>query len=339
MQRHTESGIEPDLLTTENLTDYLASRGMTTGAVRWCRSLGGGVSNVVLAAGVGDGAVVVKQSLARLRVRDEWNAKRERVLTEARALVLQAKLTPGRVPEVLDIDPQRFALTIAHAPDGWSDWKGRLLAGEADPRVASELGRILGVWHHRTWNDRKVARDFADWEAFEQLRVDPYYRTVARRCPDLAPPVLARIARMEESRRCLVHGDFSPKNVLLGGGPFGLWVLDAEVAHFGDPGFDTGFMLNHLMLKAINRPSARTSYRACALSFWSAYERHRDGAGCADTLGHLACLMLSRVHGKSPAEYLDERGRGLADRLGRRLLLAPPDTLEQAWDVLEEVVG
>ncbi|MBO0746693.1 MAG: hypothetical protein J2P43_16865, partial [Candidatus Dormibacteraeota bacterium] len=118
-----------------------------------------------------------------------------------------------------------------------------------------------------------------------------------------------------------------------------LWVVDAEVAHFGDPGFDTGFMLNHLMLKAINRPAARASYRACARSFWSSYEQHPYGAESASTLGHLACLMLSRVHGKSPAEYLDERGRELADRLGRRLLFAPPEKVEQAWDVLEEVVG
>ncbi|MBO0709523.1 MAG: hypothetical protein J2P44_14265, partial [Candidatus Dormibacteraeota bacterium] len=103
MDRRAQAGIEPDLLTTDNLAGYLMSRGLAPGGVQWCRSLGGGVSNVVLAAGVGDRAVVVKQSLARLRVQDEWIAKRERVLTEARALELQGKLTPGCVPEVLDV--------------------------------------------------------------------------------------------------------------------------------------------------------------------------------------------------------------------------------------------
>ena len=295
------------------------------------------MSNVVLAAGVGDRALVVKQSLPRLRVADEWLAKRERVFTEARALRLQARLTPGRVPHVLDVDPDRFAITIAHAPEGWSDWKARLLAGVADPDVGAELGRVLGVWHRATRDDPAVARDFADWEAFEQLRVDPYYRTLARRCPELAAPVLARIARMEASRHCLVHGDFSPKNVLLGtAGGDDLWVVDAEVAHFGDPAFDTGFMLNHLMLKAINRPPARATYRACARLFWQSYEREGGTAGIGDTLGHLACLMLSRVHGKSPAEYLDARGRELADRLGRRLLLGPPHTVDDVWVALEE---
>jgi aminoglycoside phosphotransferase (APT) family kinase protein len=337
MRRRPEAGVEPELLTLDNLADYLESRGLAPAGVVWCRSLGGGVSNVVLAAGVGDRALVVKQSLPRLRVADEWLAKRERVFTEARALGLQARLTPGRVPSVLDVDPDRFTITIAHAPEGWSDWKARLLAGDADPDVAAELGRVLGVWHRATRDDPDVAGDFADWEAFEQLRVDPYYRTLARRCPDLAAPVLSRIARMEASRHCLVHGDFSPKNVLLGSdGGERLWVVDAEVAHYGDPAFDTGFMLNHLLLKAINRLPARASYRACALAFWQAYERQAGGAGAADTLGHLACLMLSRVHGKSPAEYLDTHGRALADRVGRRLLLGPPKTVEGAWDALEE---
>lgn len=331
--------MDSDALTLDDLGRYLKGRALAPGdATVAGRSLGGGVSNIVLAADVGDRAVVVKQSLPRLRVRDEWLAKRERVLTEARALALQGALTPGRVPEVLDVDPDRFTITIAHAPEGWTDWKARLLDGDADPEVAAELGRVLGVWHHETWADHQVARRFGDWEAFEQLRVDPYYRTLARRRPELAAPVLARVASMEASRRCLVHGDFSPKNVLLGrGAGHALWVVDAEVAHFGDPAFDAGFMLNHLMLKAVNRPPATASYRACALSFWLAYERHGGGAESSDTLGHLACLMLSRVHGKSPAEYLDQRGRTLADRLGRQLLIAPPDTMGQAWDVLEEV--
>lgn len=340
MQRRAEVDAGVDLLTVENVAAYVKSRGVAAAGVNWARSLGGGVSNVVLAVGLGDRVVVVKQSLPRLRVPDEWTAKRERVLTEARALELEGSLTPGRVPGVIDVDPDRLAITIAHAQDGWTDWKARLLAGDADPGVAAELGRVLAVWHRATRDDPRVARDFADWEAFEQLRVDPYYRTLARRCPDLAAPVLSRIASMEASRHALVHGDFSPKNVLLGSDGEGtLWVVDAEVAHFGDPAFDTGFMLNHLMLKAIHRQSARSSYQACALAFWRAYERYAGAAESPATLGHLACLMLSRVHGKSPAEYLDEGGRAVADRLGRRLLLAPPDTLDAAWDVLVEVAG
>jgi 5-methylthioribose kinase len=164
-----------------------------------------------------------------------------------------------------------------------------------------------------------------------------------RRRPDLAAAIERRIERMQVCRACLVHGDFSPKNVLVpastasvpADGDRPLWVVDAEVAHFGDPAFDTGFMLNHLMLKAIHRPDRRDAYRACALAFWTSYEE--SGARRAeepDTLGHLACLMLSRVHGKSRAEYLDEAGRAAAGRLGQDLLFHTPSTLEAAWERL-----
>jgi 5-methylthioribose kinase len=138
---------------------------------------------------------------------------------------------------------------------------------------------------------------------------------------------------------CLVHGDFSPKNVLVG--PDGLWVLDFEVAHFGDPVFDPAFMLNHLMLKAIHRPDDAASYRACAEAFVASYE---DGLPWELQLdppalaGHIGCLMLARVDGKSPAEYLNEPQRLLARAHGTRLVTDPPPNLEHAWARLEEAL-
>jgi 5-methylthioribose kinase len=313
---------------------YLVERGLAVAADEIvARSLGGGVSNVVLDVDTGSRRLVVKQSLPRLRVEDEWLAKRERVVTEADALRAYRELTPESVPRVLDVAPDRFTIVIEHAPPGWLDWKSLLLEGDADPGIAAALGRVLGTWHGGTWDREEFRSCFADLEAFEQLRVDPYYRTLMRRRPDLAGPVAARIESMATQRRCLCHGDFSPKNVLCGGN--GLWVLDAEVAHFGDPGFDTGFMLNHLFLKAVHRPAALPGYAACARAFWSAYAGPGPRVGEAETLGHLACLMLSRVHGKSPAEYLDEDQRGVADGLGVDLLLRPPASLAEALERLE----
>jgi hypothetical protein len=116
-------------------------------------------------------------------------------------------------------------------------------------------------------------------------------------------------------------------------GPADLWVVDAEVSHYGDPGFDTGFLLTHLLLKAIHRPGARDAYEACAHAFWTAYAEGPGGrASLVDTLGHAAALLLSRVHGKSPAEYLTEGGRARAGALGEDLLLRPPATLAEAWE-------
>jgi 5-methylthioribose kinase len=284
-------------LSAESVAGYLAARGLLApGEPTEVRTLGGGVSNDVFAVDGGGRRLVVKQALPRLRVADDWPAKRERALTEAAALRLAARIAPGSVPAVLDADPEAFALTIEEAPDGWVAWKQRLLAGDADPDVARRLGELLGSWHAATFRDAEVARTFGDLEAFDQLRVDPYYRTIARRLPSIAPAVEAYVSRMEATHACLVHGDYSPKNVLVGHGP-SLWVIDFEVAHVGDPAFDLAFMLNHLLLKRLHVPAAAAALEECAGAFLEAYRRTVPTALEPEptyVLGHVGCLMVAR---------------------------------------------
>jgi 5-methylthioribose kinase len=320
------------LLSVETVAEYLAGRGVIDQAAQAkaeARTLGGGVSNVVLAVKTPDAEVVVKQSLPKLRVAEEWLAKQERAITEAAALQLAADLTPGAVPAVLDVDEAAFALTIACAPTHWVNWKDELLAGRAEPAVAAELGRLLAAWHGGTTAPQAPAMQrFDDQEAFEQLRVDPYYRTAMARHPDLAGPITACIERMAATRHCLVHGDYSPKNVLVGDGA--VWVLDFEVAHLGDPAFDLAFLHNHLLLKAIHRPAGRDAYRACADAFAAAYTQPVDQAYVRR---HLGCLLLARVDGKSPAEYLTEDERTTARRIARTVLIEGADEADP-WDLL-----
>lgn len=329
-----DSGVTEGLLTPETVVDYLAGRGLLEpGCPAAVRPLAHGVSNVVLAVEAGGFTGVVKQALPRLAVAEEWLAKRERTLTEAAALALVAELTPGAVPGVLDVDSDRCVAVVELAAPGMRNWKTALLAGEADPTVAARLGGLLATWHGETEHQADVARRYGDAEAFEQLRIDPYYRTVMRRWPALARPIGELVEELLDARRCLVHGDFSPKNVLVG--PGSLWVIDFEVAHFGDPVFDLAFMLNHLMLKAIHRPADLAAYRGCAEAFLDAYRREaRPGY----LFGHVGALMLARVDGKSPAEYLSDPERLTARTLGGRLVLEPARATGDAWDRLAEAV-
>ena len=331
----------PPLLTVDTVGQYLARRGLVPyGSPVEAEALGGGISNIVLAVQTGGHGYVVKQSLPRLRVAEEWLAKRERVLTEAAALHWTRMVTPAAVPAVFDVDEAMCAVTIEHAPTAWQNWKTCLLNGAADPAVTARLGTTLAAWHTASWAGAAGSDRFDDGEAFVQLRVDPYYRTIMVRHPDLAPDIERYVTRMRDTRCCLVHGDFSPKNVLLGAEE--LWVVDFEVSHLGDPAFDLAFMLNHFMLKAIHRPESAGDYLLCAEAFWSAY----GSAVPADlwspdayVYGHVACLMLARVDGKSPAEYLTGGEQAHARALARALLSAPPTSPAESWRMLNREVG
>jgi aminoglycoside phosphotransferase (APT) family kinase protein len=329
---------DADLLDAGSVLAYLAGRHVLgRGPGVTAEILAGGVSNVVLAAGGGERQVVVKQALARLRVADEWYAPPGRAMIEADALELAGALTPAEVPRLVDRDPGRHALTIERAPSGWRDWKTQLLGGRADAAVARHLGRTLACWHSRTANGPLPAALEAT-SHFDLLRVDPYYRTVARRAPELSGPVTALAEQMAERRSCLVHGDFSPKNVLVG--PDGLWVIDFEVAHRGDPAFDIAFMLCHLLLKSVHRPDMAGQLDACGTEFTDAYT-----AAVPPELrppwdyvfGHVACLVLARVKGKSPAEYLTGAEQARAWHLGTDVLHARPGSLPELYERRDRV--
>lgn len=298
------------LLGERSVGPYLRERGVLKDETDHVGALGGGVSNIVLAVD-GDGRrLVVKQSLPQLNVVEEWLAKRERALTEAAALAWAATVTPDAVPAVVDVDPDACALVLERAPGHWRTWKDALLEGTVDRDVAARLGTVL-----RRWHDATPPEAVDDQEVFVQLRVDPYHRTVARRHPDLALRIEEVATRLLARRAAFVHGDFSPKNVLVG--PEGLWVIDFEVGHLGDPGFDVAFLVSHLALKTVHRPAAAGAYRDAAEAFLDSYGSVPD-----DLVPQVACLLLARVDGKSPVEYLDVEQQGRVRAAARRLLAA-----------------
>jgi aminoglycoside phosphotransferase (APT) family kinase protein len=303
-------------LSSDNAAAYLVERGIFQSPEGLdVEELSGGISAAVFAVRGEDKRVVVKQALPRFRVADEWLVPRERVLAEAQALELMGSLAAGSVPPLLDVDARAFTLVVEEAPAGWRPWKSLLLEGKADTEVASRLGAFLSVLHS---TDADIGSD----ESFDAQRVDPYLRTIQDRHPELADRIGAYVERLLATRGCLVHGDYSPKNVLVG--EDGLWVIDWEIVHRGDPAFDLAFLLNHLELKTIHRPQAAPAYEGCAQSFLDAYGEVPDPSF---VFGLVGCLMLARVDGKSPAEYLTDREREQARSHGIALLSDPPRAL------------
>ena len=311
-------------LTTETACAYLRDTGRVPAASA-CHAtdLGGGVScSVVLVEGP-MGRWVLKQALPRLRVAAPWLADARRSRIEARCLEwLGRLLPPGHLPDLLFQDDARHLLAVTAAPEGTPTLKQVLLGGRVPLVALAEAGTLLGRWQAGS-RTPEVARAFADLEPFRQLRISAYYEAAAAVHPDVAPLMRDLAAAAQGKRVCLVHGDYSPKNMLVLS--HGLWLLDFEVAHFGCRAFDPAFFLNHLALKCVHLPRVAPQLRQGAADFWAAY---RAAAGWSDAqalerevVGHLGCLLLARVDGKSPAEYLVEPAeRDAVRRLGRGVL-------------------
>jgi 5-methylthioribose kinase len=290
--------------------------------------LSGGVSNDTLLVTDGRSRVVVKRALGRLRTELEWHASPRRAVEEAIALQAAADLTPEAVPPVLAVDTATATIALAAAPNDWADWKCELLAGRVDPAVGAHLGAVLASWHRRTTNDPPLRDRLPDLDRMDALRIKPFHYVVARRHPDLATTVHGAAEELRSLRLCLTHGDFSPKNVLVG--EDGLWVIDFEVAHIGNPVFDVAFLQAHLLLKAIaHRPSGKALV-ATAEAFTGAYGTPVASMEDLHLPLHTGCLVLARVDGTSPVHYLTDSDILTARALGRDLVKGSLD-LQSAW--------
>ncbi len=303
------------------------------------RELGGGVSNIVLAVDWPAGPRwVVKQSLEKLRVKDDWRSERSRIFREAESLQAVRPLLGERaLPEVIHIDRENYAFVMTAAPEGSVAWKESLLAGEVDLTVARRAGELLARLIAGSRAVPALRERFGDRTVFDQLRVDPYYRTTAARHPEIRDAIRRLVADSWSIQSALVHGDYSPKNMLVRG--HDIFLIDFEVIHWGDPAFDAGFLVNHLFLKSLHRPNFAARYFAAVREFWAALAA---GLGDADlpafeafTIRHLGALMLARIDGKSPVEYIrDDWTRERARRIARTILRQEPRRLEQVIELI-----
>ena len=256
-------------------------------------------------------AFVVKRALAKLRVKDDWFADVQRNRYEHLYMERVAAFLPDAIPRVIHVNDDKGFFCMEWLGEGWANWKQNLLEGRCRVEEAREAGRILGVIHRQTSGDESARRSFDNTDQFFQLRLEPYLLTTGRRHPDLLAQFEAEAARIAATRECLVHGDFSPKNILVRDGR--MIVLDCEVAWYGDPVFDLAFLLNHLHLKALHHAPAATDFEIMIASCRDAYFAERNlGPAQPAEMSRLAgrllvMLMLARVDGKSPAEYLADQ--------------------------------
>lgn len=305
--------------------------------------LSGGVSSDIWRVDGNGRSFCVKQALARLKVAADWRVPVERNIYEARWLKAAANAVPGAAPAVIGEDSEAglFAMEFL-PPERFRWWKGELLAGRVDTAVAANVGATLGRIHaaFARWADAPAL--FATDANFHAIRLEPYLLATAAAHPDRQAQLEDLAGRTAATKKTVVHGDVSPKNILIG--PDGPVFLDAECAWFGDPAFDLAFCLNHMLLKCLAAPEAVSGFLSAYGVLARSYLGHvdwEDPGGLerrAATL--LPGLFLARIDGKSPVEYLTaEADKQAVRRTARHLLAHPPASLDAvavAWaDELE----
>jgi Phosphotransferase enzyme family len=320
-------GVETSFeLTVDSALAWVDAHGLNPAGVTLdATELAGGVSSSVVAVTGAGVALVLKQALPRLRVEDVWEASPERSRAEVAALRLVGELTPGAVPRVLAEDPDEHIVALELLPAAARNWQAEIAERRVHPRLGDWAGRMLGCWHAQTAGRNDLPWAVDAFGSFEELRLVPFHEAVMRRRPELAAAVAPYLDELRSLKRCLVDGDYAPKNMLVE--PDGrCFVLDLEVAHFGNPVFDLGFFLSFAVLSAVRWPALTPELRELAERFLTAYQ-DRAGAGfagdAATITGHTACLVLARTDGVSPAAFLDDDSRDRARAAGIALLRRP----------------
>lgn len=296
--------------------------------------LTGGVSCEIYLVEDGDDRFVVKRALAKLKVKAEWFADIRRNRHEWEFIRYVSRFLPATVPALRHCSETGNYFAMEYLGDEFRNWKQILLTSLAErPQAVMEAGYLLGQIHRHSAGDAEAQRLFDTTQNFFQLRIEPYLLATGAKHPELRPLFEAEAARLGATRECLVHGDFSPKNILVSRERMVL--LDCEVAWYGDPAFDVAFMLNHLFLKGLYHQPRNNPRRLLAKIFWRAYQAVRPMPELEVRVGRLLLmLLLARVDGKSPVEYLDPARQDFVRQFVRAALHSEQTsigTVADAW--------
>lgn len=303
--------------------------------------LQGGVSNrTVLVEHESGESWVLKQALEKLRVAVDWFSSPERIHREASGLRWLGKIVPGTLPRLIFEDHDAHILAMDAVPHPHENWKRMLLDGRLDLNHIAQFAALLGTIQRRAYEGRaEIAPHFEDRSFFESLRLEPYYLYTATQVPEATIFLNTLVDETRDTLLTLVHGDYSPKNVLVWQDR--LMLLDYEVIHWGDPAFDVGFSMTHLLSKAHHIREKRSDFQQAALHYWRTYCAEIETLEWAQALEpravrHTLACLLARVAGRSPLEYLDSDKRNRQREAILPIMADPPTHIA---DLIDQFVG
>ncbi len=326
-------------LTEGEIGAVLGRMGLLTPGDRLvCAPLDGGVSSDIWRVEIGARKYCLKRALAQLKVATLWEAPVERNDAEWKWLAAVQAIWPGAVPRLVaqDRDAGLFVMDYLD-PDQYPNWKSQLRDGVLREGTAAAVGERLPALHAATAGRPEFAAAFDTADCFYAIRLEPYLVATGRVHTDLAPQLEALSSATLATKTALVHGDVSPKNILIG--PDGPVFIDSECAWYGEPAFDLAFCLNHLLLKCLWRPHNARGFLHLFERLTETYLAGVTWQPRAEmerlTAALLPALLLGRMDGKSKIEYVtDERETTLVRNFARKFVATPVDRLaaiRDAW--------
>ena len=327
--------------TNAQMIEYLSEKKLIQdGEMPVITYMSGGVSGIVALAETKNGLLLVKQALAKLKVKADWECDVRRIEVEHDALTLYDQIVPDCVPKPIMYDRENCIMVREAAPAHCNTWKKDLLQGIINPVIAEKAITAIAKVHEYTAYHRDACERFNDQTFFDDLRLKPYILHLAGKYPELVNQAEEQVQMLRESRIALIHGDYSPKNIMLDGEK--IYIVDMEVACYSHPAFDLAFFFNHFFLKSIHLPAHRNEFLATVQMMMKRYLSNITYISADEiesaTTRLLGFMLLARVDGKSPAEYIvAENEKQSVRSLGMTILHDGLKTIDQAVEAAKSV--
>ena len=294
--------------------------------------LSGGVSNRTVLLEFDDGSSwVMKQALDKLRVEGDWFCSPERIFYEAEAMRWLDQYVHGNTPKLIFEDQSQYILAMEAVQPPFENLKTLLISSPPRSIYFKSAGKLLGQIHLQgSKQETHIPELFNDNQFFQTLRIEPYYLETIKKVGESKSFFETLIADTNNDRYTFVHGDYSPKNLLVKDDK--LILLDHEVVHYGDGTFDLGFFIAHLLSKSNHLPEYNAEFISGVLVFFEAYldqtkmmNKSREQRAVSHTIG----CFLARVCGLSQLEYLSEEQRHRQKSIALRLLADIPHSINE----------
>ena len=308
---------------------------------RQIRTIGKGQKNLIYHISTPSDALILKQALSRVQIKERWWIDRKRVFYEKNCIEILAQiLPPDVIPDVLLEDRTDFILATTAPPKDAVSWEEELGRGRIDLQIAAQCGELLATVHNETANNRDLKTLFKETKPFEQLRIEPFYNKVIQTFPDLKKIVDAQARQLLKDRRTLVLGDLRPRNVWIDNGQ--VYLVDFATAHFGNPSFDLAFYACDLCLRAMHHSMQKAAYLEAINVFWNAYFKmaEYEEAAAAEKMAvrDLGCLLLSATDGREPVDYFSEPMAGLSRRIAQSLIFTELEKIEDITEFINRTL-